>query len=480
MNLRLVARQLAIICLLIGGTMVFSLLWAFPRFGRRNHLPELEPRDFETGGFIALLVSIVICIGVGVVLLYLGRHAQGNLYRKEAMAVVGLSWVLATFLGALPYRFGGCVRSAAIRLSGPSQLPLTHEFDRFGWQQWNQQPVLSEKQRVGVQALLEAGRDGLTADQLSGDPNFADVPTALRELAESSPAWQRVLVVPEGNGSTPGAQNRFQVKWVKMTFVDALFESQSGFSTTGATVISKLEDPRLVPHCILFWRSSTHFLGGLGIIVLFVAILGQGSAGKALMRAEMPGPSKEGTQMRMQHTAQIFAAIYCGLTALLAILLKIEGLSWFDAFCHSFGTMATGGFSTYDDSIGHFGWAWIDFTIIVFMILAGTNFALLYALCCFRPGRLFSNVEWRTYMVLITLVTLMVVFFGMAHRDFDNTPSAIQHGLFQVVAIVTTTGFGTNDFDAWNNVGRALLLLLMFWSGCPEVGSGEEEAEEIW
>ena len=469
MNFRLVARQLGIICLLIGVTMIGSLLWAFPRFGRRNHLPELEHHTFETAGFIALVVSILICFGVGILLLYPGRRAQGSLYRKEAMAVVGLSWVLATFLGALPFWFSGCVRGPAIRLTGPTQFPQTHEFKIFGWRQWNDlsdQPVLSEKQLLGVQALLEAGRDGLTAEQLSRVTNSSEVPTALRELADGSAEWHRVLIVPGSDVAARGVQGHFQVTWIKMTFVDALFESQSGFSTTGATVISDLEDPRLVPHCILFWRSSTHFLGGLGIIVLFVVILGQGSAGKALMRAEIPGPSKEGTQTLMQHTAQVFAAIYCGLTALLAILLKIEGLSWFDAFCHSFGTMATGGFSTYNDSIGHFGLARIDYTIIVFMVLAGTNFALLYALFCIKPGQLFSNVEWRTYMALIALVTLLVVLFGLAHDNFDSPSSAIQYGLFQVVAIVTTTGFGTNDFDAWNNFARAVLVLLMFWGGC--------------
>ena len=108
----------------------------------------------------------------------------------------------------------------------------------------------------------------------------------------------------------------YRVRWIKMGIADALFESQSGFSTTGATVISDLEDPYLVPHCILFWRSSTHFLGGLGIIVLLVVILGHGSAGKAMMRAEMPGPTKEASTVRMQHTAWLFAGTYFGLNLL--------------------------------------------------------------------------------------------------------------------------------------------------------------------
>ena len=133
-----------------------------------------------------------------------------------------------------------------------------------------------------------------------------------------------------------------------------MFESQSGFSTTGATVLTDLETPTSVPYCILFWRSSTHFLGGLGIVVLFVAILGQGSAGKAMMRAEMPGPSKEGSMPRMQHTALVFAAIYLALNLILTVIYIVEGMSVFDGICHAFGTMATGGFSTYNASHGHF------------------------------------------------------------------------------------------------------------------------------
>ena len=367
MNFRLVAKQLGVICILIGVTMVASLIWAFPHIGRRNNLSQNPTDIFEFGGFSALMASIVICAAVGVLFLYLGRAAGGNLYRKEAMAVVGLSWVLATFLGALPFWFYGTERE-------------------------------------------------------------------------------------------PG---------LPMSFVDALFESQSGFSTTGATVLSDLENSQMVPHCILFWRSSTHFLGGLGIIVLFVAILGQGSAGKALMRAEMPGPNKEGMQTRMQDTALVFAAIYCGLILLLAIILKIEGLSWFDAFCHSFGTMATGGFSTYNKSVGHFANPTIDYTIIVFMVLAGTNFTLLYALCYGKPKRLFVDIEWRTYMGMILVVTFFIVFLDLAYDDhFTTLSEAIRHGLFQVAAIITTTGYGTDDFNKWSSFGRAVLLLLMFWGGC--------------
>lgn len=366
MNFRLLSKQLGIVCVLIGAAMIFSLPWAIPTFGYRREVEYRGPLEFETRGFVALLVSMLISVAVGGAMLWYGRRAQGRLYRKEAMAIVGLSWVLATVLGALPFYFSGTHRDA------------------------------------------------------------------------------------ESN----------------MTLADCLFESQSGFSTTGATVISELEDPALVPHCILFWRSMTHFLGGLGIIVLFVVILGQGSAGKALMRAEMPGPTKEGTTPRMQDTAMLFAVMYVALNLLLTIILLLMGMSVFDALCHAFGTLATGGFSTYNKSLGHFDSAAIEYVVTVFMVLAGTNFTLLYYLIFLQPQRLIGDVEWRVYMSLIAVITVLVIGVGMANGDFANFANALRYGLFQVVSIVTTTGYGTHDFDTWSNFGRGVLFMLMFVGGC--------------
>ncbi|MCG8448512.1 MAG: TrkH family potassium uptake protein [Pirellulales bacterium] len=371
MNLRLVSTLLGTISWLIGLMMAFSLPAAWPAFGGQS--------QFENGAFGALIASIVVCGLVGLILRFLGRDASETLYRKEAMAIVGLSWVLATVLGALPYYLGEVV--------------------------------------------------------------FCHV---------------------------DGQE-------VPMGIVECLFESQSGFSTTGATVLTDIENERWVPRCLLFWRSSTHFLGGLGIIVLFVAVLGQGSAGKAMMRAEMPGPSKEGSQERMQHTAWTFAAIYCFLTALLTLLLKLQGMTWFEGLCHAFGTMATGGFSTLNGSLGGFQSQAIEYTVIVFMILAGTNFTLLYFSLLGKPNRLLKDPEWRTYAGIILVATLLIVIAGLSAKDFRSDPqlpglahfeTALRNSLFQVVSILTTTGYGTADFDLWSNFSRALLLLLMFIGGC--------------
>ena len=184
-----------------------------------------------------------------------------------------------------------------------------------------------------------------------------------------------------------------------MNVADGLFESASGFTGTGSTVLTKLEDPELIPRAILFWRSQTHFLGGLGIMVLFVAILGMGSAGKALMVAEMPGPSQESAHARTQRSAWVFASIFIGLVVVLAVLLRVEGMSMFDALCHSFGTIATGGFSTHDASIEYFHSVSIEMTITLFMILACTNFTLLYYLVLLAARQAAGDIEFRTYLI---------------------------------------------------------------------------------
>ena len=478
MNFRLLSRLLGIIAFLIGGTMVLSLPWAHPALGCRNDIPATR---FETTGFFALLVSMVICFGVGGILTWFGRGATGRLFRKEAMAVVGLSWILATLLGAQPFLYSGTYRGPSVRLAGLKAAPLVQRTSFMRLRStWEKTDLLSAGQYQVVATLLDAGARGVSSESLAALQMNPPATKVLQELS-ARPEWDSVLSIPDelvspvGQGRSAEVPANYRIRWIKMSVADAIFESQSGFSTTGATVLTDLENPALVPHCILFWRSSTHFLGGLGIVVLFVVILGQGSAGKALMRAEMPGPTKEGSTPRMQHTAWLFAGIYCLLNVILAILLVVTGMTAFDAFCHAFGTLATGGFSTYNTSIGYFQDAVVDYVIILFMVLAGTNFTLLYFLLTGKPGNLIGDIEWRTYMGIITVVSIAVIGFGLFHDDFQQAAedanatefsTALRHGLFQVVAIVTTTGFGTHDFDAWNNFGRGVLFLLMFVGGC--------------
>ena len=476
MNLRLLSKLLGILSLLLGIFMLFSLPWALPGIGEHTHVwqggADLIGQDpFEYRGVRGLVFSTLICAAVGGLLLWIGRKSEGRMFRKEAMAIVGLSWILATLLGAMPFYLSEVKRGPAVRIFEPGQAPM---LARPGWRlfrPWREVDVLQDDEFRVVQALVnaESNARGLSRSELvrvTGLENADDVFERLKQRQD----WNSVLRGPgeEERFSQIDRASHYRVHWVDMTLCDCLFESQSGFSTTGATVISDLEDPVIVPHCILFWRSSTHFLGGLGIIVLFVVILGQGSAGKVLMRAEMPGPTKEGATARMQHTAWLFASVYVVLNVVLAVIFCLFGMSLFDALCHAFGTMATGGFSTYNQSLGHFDSPVIESITTLFMVLAGTNFTLLILVLLGRSRDLWGDIEWRTYMIIILAVTGLVVLIGMRHgdKDFDSIFSALRYGSFQVVSIITTTGYGTSDFDQWNQFGRAVLLALMFVGGC--------------
>lgn len=450
--------------MLISITMLFSLPWAYPSWGTRLAIELPHEIGFESTGFYALSESVLVCAAVGLLLIGIGGRASGALYQKEAMAVVGFAWILATVLGGLPFYLSGAFRGPSMRVNDDLGYVYVHRDHWFSTSHWIPKYELSYDQRDCVKQLIDAGATGIPRDELD-----ESVRQTLTELAKNDADFAKLILFPDGkeNGS-----NNFRILWLRMSFVDSLFESQSGFSTTGATVISDLEDPRLVPHCILFWRSSTHFLGGLGIIVLFVAILGRGSAGKALMRNEVPGPSQESAEARMQHTARVFAMIYVVLTITLAALLKVFGLSWFDALCHSFGTLATGGFSTYNASLGHFDSALIDGVTVVFMILAGMNFTLLYFLFRGMPSAMVKDPEWRTYIGIIAAATCTIVLLGFSLGEFTDVsgqPSwfaSLRYGLFQVVSIMTTTGYGTHDFEEWNSLSRCILFLLMFVGGC--------------
>ena len=468
MNIRLLAKLLGIIATLIGIFMAFSLPWAIPNLGRHS-------QHFERDGFIALILSMGICLALGLSLYQYGRNAKGQLFRKEAMAVVGLSWLLATILGALPFFLSGTLRGPSIVISEATGQPLVLAPGSQFFSTWDHAPDASSEQLMVLTALANAERPsiGLSRAELRQQSGILKAVAIINEMNED-PFWGEYIIVPREFQDSVDRASNYRIRWVPMTICDALFESQSGFSTTGASVMSELEDPEAIAHCIHFWRSSTHFLGGLGIIVLFVILLGQGSAGKTLMRAEVPGPASDTSSARMQHSAWRFAGIYVALNIILTVLLLFMGMGLFDALCHAFGTMATGGFSTYNASLGHFQSPVIEYTVIVFMILAGTNFTLLYLCLLKQSGRLLTDVEWRTYIGIISIGTLLVIVFCMWHGDpgFQSPEPAFRNALFQVSSIITTTGYGTNDFDAWNQFSRLLILVLMFVGGCAGSTSG--------
>lgn len=248
------------------------------------------------------------------------------------------------------------------------------------------------------------------------------------------------------------------------------FESMSGFSTTGATVLEEIEH---LSHAMLFWRSFSHWLGGMGIVVLAVAILPMlGVGGMQLFRAEAPGPQTDRLTPRIAQTAKLLWGVYILLSFLETILLWLGDMTLFDALCHTFGTMATGGFSTKNASIAHYNSVYIEVVIIVFMFLAGTNFALHYRALRGDVRSYFKDTEFRFYCVVILLSILLVswntVKFEIADGKvpYDSVGDAIRYGAFQVLSITTTTGYGSADFETWPALSQFILVTLMFYGGC--------------
>ena len=384
MNWRIVFRLLGLLSLLIGTAMLLSLPWSHPAFG--------QTRTLESSALTGMMLAILACAVVGGLLCFAGRKPTGTVLRKEALAVVGLGWIICGLLGGLPY-----------------------------------------------------------------------------------------LLTPT-----------YRVAGTPMSIPDSIFESISGFTTTGASVLTQLEVPddipncevaaiageiAYVPRCVLFWRSFTHWLGGMGIIVLFVAILGQlGAGGKALMRREVPGPISDTVRPRIRETAVVMWTIYLGLTIIQSIVLMVQGMNLYESLCHTFGTLATGGFSTRNASIGSYQDPAIEFTIIVFMIAAGINFNLYYLLLRRDPASIqagftrrirnfFSDLELRAYLLIILITTIAITTSLSLSHTYPTGLTTVRHSVFNVVSIMTTTGYGTENFAIWPYFCRTSLLLLMFVGG---------------
>jgi trk system potassium uptake protein TrkH len=261
-----------------------------------------------------------------------------------------------------------------------------------------------------------------------------------------------------------GAIPLYFAESIGASFTDAAFESLSGLTTTGATVLSGLDD---LPKSILFYRQLMQWLGGMGIIVLAVAILPMlGIGGMQLYRAESPGPVKDSKLTpRITETAKALWYLYLGLTIACALAYWIAGMSLFDAICHSFSTVAIGGFSTHDASIGYFDSAAVESVAVVFMIFAGINFGLHFVVWKRRDPRPYVNdPEVRLYLLMLALVTLVVCWVLWQHPAATETP--LRDGLFQAISVATTTGFTTSNFSLWPSVAPFLLLFAAFAGGC--------------
>jgi len=326
----------------------------------------------ELHALAAFGMSIATSVILGATLCYLGRDADARLYHREALGLVGIGWLVAAGLGALPYVYVGMM-----------------------------------------------------------DP------------------------------------------------VSAYFESMSGFTTTGSSVLAAADFVE-TPPSIMFWRSFTHWLGGMGIIVLFIAVLPYlGAGGKMMFKSESPGPDPRGLRPRIKDTAAILYIIYLGLTVAETVALMCAKMNLYEALCQTFGTLATGGFSTRAASIAGFDSVAVDVIIIFFMVCAGGNFALYFAMLRGDWRAPWKDTEWRVYMAILVVSTLAVTFVLMGGSGVypmapDAPPetgspsfgSALRHGCFQVVSIMTTTGFCTANTDLWPPFCRMLLVVLMFIGGC--------------
>lgn len=260
------------------------------------------------------------------------------------------------------------------------------------------------------------------------------------------------------------------------SFADAFFETMSGFTTTGASVLSNIEG---LSHGILFWRSLTHWLGGMGIIVLFVALLSSmGAGGFQMFKAESPGsPLTEKIKPRISETAKILWSIYLIFTITETLLLWLAGMSLFDAFCHTFGTLATGGFSTKNASVGYYN-SLIQWIIIFFMFLSGVNFALYYQVFRGKSLKYFwKNGEFRVYLSII-IFSILFFTFNLAPINGSFFLS-LRQAAFQVISIVTTTGYVTADFATWPFLLKAILVALMFVGGCSASTGGSIKVGRI-
>jgi trk system potassium uptake protein TrkH len=261
--------------------------------------------------------------------------------------------------------------------------------------------------------------------------------------------------------------------------VDAFFEAASGFTTTGASVLTDIES---AGRGILFWRSFTQWLGGMGIIVLFVALLPEIVPGaRFLFKLEVPGPTAETLHPRVRDTALVLWKIYFGFTLAETALLMVAGLDLYDALTHTFSTLSTGGFSPRNASVASFESPWVEGVIVLFMVLAGMNFSLFYGLRERRLGvrTLLRDPELRLYLAVMTGAVVVVVVDLVLRDGVRVLLRSIRESVFQVVSITTTTGFATADFDGWPALSRGLLLALMFMGGCAGSTAGSMKAMRV-
>ena len=273
-------------------------------------------------------------------------------------------------------------------------------------------------------------------------------------LAVVALAWIAVSIF----GAIP-----FYVSGSMETFVDCIFETVSGFTTTGASILREVES---LNRGILFWRSFTHWVGGMGVLVFVMAIVPMSGDGHGmhLLRAEVPGPTVGKLVSRMSDSAKILYGIYLVITMLEILLLLAGGMPLFDACIHSFGSAGTGGFSSRNLSVGAYDNAYFDVVIGIFMLLFGINFNLYYFLLTRKFREVFQSEELRTYLAVVA-VAVTAITINILHL-YESVGNSLRHAFFQVSSIITTTGYATTDFNTWPTFSKAILVALMFIGAC--------------
>ncbi|MDR4505902.1 MAG: hypothetical protein MRK01_14105 [Candidatus Scalindua sp.] len=272
------------------------------------------------------------------------------------------------------------------------------------------------------------------------------------------------------------------------TFCDAYFESMSGLTTTGATIFNDVE---VLPHGILFWRGMSQWLGGMGIVVFFVAVLPTiGVGGHKLFSVEAPGPTTDKIKPRIAQTAKILWMIYLSLTAIVILMYWLGGMNIFDSICHAFATVSTGGFSTKNKSIEAFDSLFIENVAMLFSFIAACNFILHYQCVTGQFKKIAGNAEFRFFVSLLLCVTgcIAIALFlfdsssyngGVKDAKYESLEGSLRYAAFQVISITTSTGFSNADFDKWPNCCRFFLVLVMFIGGCAGSTAGGMKVARI-
>jgi len=247
------------------------------------------------------------------------------------------------------------------------------------------------------------------------------------------------------------------------SYVDAFFESVSGFTTTGATI---LQDVEAVPKGVLFWRSFTHWLGGMGILVFVMALLPAIGAGTLqIFKAETTGPTTDKLTPKIAHTAKMLYLVYIIITVVQVLILRIFGMSLYDALIHTFGTVGTGGFSNYNASVGYFKNPAFEWIITIFMFICGVNFSLYYDALHGNFKTLLKDKEFQLYTAIV-LIAIILIAVNINTVIYHNAGESVRYSSFQVLSIISTSGFASTDFNLWPDFSRMILLLLMFFGSC--------------